>query len=151
MSPPRESGSGFDALAFDGAVDRRAADAEELGDFEGAVLATVYQRDQVRLLATVELGLFATQPTLGLGDLHALDRAKPDQVGPELSHHRKHVEQQSTDRVGGVVDRPTKREADLPRGEFVGDPSGVGQGPGQAVELGDHQRVPGSAGRECLT
>ena len=39
---PRESGSGFDALAFDGAVDRRAADAEELGDFKGAVLATVY-------------------------------------------------------------------------------------------------------------
>src|SRR4051794_31238183 len=79
MSPPRESGSGFDALAFDGAVDRRAADAEELGDFEGAVFATVYQRDQVRLLATVELGLFATQPTLGLGDLHAFAGAKPDQ------------------------------------------------------------------------
>src|SRR3954451_11846530 len=67
----RESGSGFDALAFDGAVDRRAADAEELGDFEGAVLAAVYQREQVRLLATVELGLFATQPALGLGELHA--------------------------------------------------------------------------------
>src|SRR3954454_5569410 len=94
MSPPRESGSGFDALALDGAVDRRAADAEELGDFEGAVLATVYQRDQVRLLATVELGLFATQPTLGLGDLHAFSGTKPDQVGLELSHHREHVEQQ---------------------------------------------------------
>src|SRR4051794_24064521 len=52
---PREAGSSFDALAFDGAVDRRAADAEELGDFEGAVLATVHQGDQVRLLATVEL------------------------------------------------------------------------------------------------
>src|SRR5680860_1873421 len=45
----RETGSGFDALAVDGAVDRRAADAEELGDFEGAVLAAVHQRDQVRL------------------------------------------------------------------------------------------------------
>ena len=71
---PRETGSGFDALAFDGAVDRRATDAEELGDFEGAVLAAVHQRDQVRFLATVELGLF-------------------------------------TDGVGGVVDRPTQREA----------------------------------------
>src|SRR3954452_1351741 len=70
---PREPGLGFDALAFDGAVDRRAADAEELGDFEGAVLAAVHQRDQVRLLATVE-------PTLGLGDLHALTGTKPDQV-----------------------------------------------------------------------
>src|SRR3954452_24135648 len=142
MSPPRESGSGFDALAFDGAVDRRAADAEELGDFEGAVLATVYQRDQVRLLATVELGLFAAQPTLGLGDLYAFAGTKPDQVGLELSHHREHVEQQPTDSVGGVVARPTKREAGLPRGEFVGDRSGVGRGSGQAVELGDHQRVP---------
>src|SRR3954451_19207708 len=133
MSPPRESGSGFDALAFDGAVDRRAADAEELGDFEGAVLATVYQRDQVRLLATVELGLFATQPTLGLGDLHALDRAKPDQVGLELSHHRQDVEQQPPDRVARVVDRAAEREADLPRGELVGDRPGIGQRPRQTV------------------
>jgi hypothetical protein len=99
--PPRETDSGFDALALDGPVDRRAADAEELGDFEGAVLAAVYQRDQVRLLATVELGLFATQPTLGLGDLHALAGTKPDQVGLELTYHREHVEQQPTDGVVG--------------------------------------------------
>ena len=47
----REAGSCFDALAFDGAVDRRAADAEELGDLEGAVLAAVHQGDQVCFLA----------------------------------------------------------------------------------------------------
>src|SRR3954465_4294785 len=81
---PREAGSGFDALAFDGAVDRRAADTEELGNLLGAVLATVYQRDQVRLLAPVGLGLFAPQTALGVGDLHALPSAKPDQVGLEL-------------------------------------------------------------------
>jgi hypothetical protein len=79
-SAPRETGSGFDALAFDGAVDRRAADAEELGNFEGAVLPAVHQRDQVRHLATAELGPFATQPALGLGDLHALAGTKSDQV-----------------------------------------------------------------------
>lgn len=39
---PRETGSGLNALAFDGSVDRRAAHAEELGDFEGAVLAAVH-------------------------------------------------------------------------------------------------------------
>lgn len=37
-------------------------------------------------MATVELGPFATQPALGLGDLHALAGTKPDQVGLELSY-----------------------------------------------------------------
>jgi hypothetical protein len=68
-------------LAFDGAADRGAADAEEFGNLGGAVLAAVHQRDQVRLLPPVELGLLATQPALGLGDLHALAGAEPDQVG----------------------------------------------------------------------
>jgi len=40
---PRETGSGFDALAFDGAVDGGAADAEEFGDLGGAVFAAVHQ------------------------------------------------------------------------------------------------------------
>jgi hypothetical protein len=43
----REAGSGFDALAFNGAVDGGAADAEEFGYLEGAVLAAVHQRHQV--------------------------------------------------------------------------------------------------------
>ena len=51
-----EASSGFDALAFDGAVDRGAADFEEFGHLGGAVLAAVPQRDQVRLLSPVELG-----------------------------------------------------------------------------------------------
>ena len=101
-------------------------------------------------LATVELELLAAQPALGLGDLHPFTRTEPDQVGLELSHHGQNVEQQSTDGVGGVVDRPAQREADLPGGEFVGDGAGVGQGPGQAAELGDHQGVTGRAGGECL-
>jgi hypothetical protein len=36
-----EAVSGFDALPFDGAVDRGAADSEEFGDFERAVFAAV--------------------------------------------------------------------------------------------------------------
>jgi len=35
----------------------------------------------VRFLATVELGLLAPQPALGLGHLHPFTSAKPDQVG----------------------------------------------------------------------
>jgi hypothetical protein len=39
----RAAGSGFDALTFDGAVDGGAADAEEFGNFKGAVLAAVHE------------------------------------------------------------------------------------------------------------
>src|SRR4051794_4608181 len=55
----REAGSGFDALTFDGAVDGGAADAEEFGNFQGAVLAAVYQGHQVCFLAAVQLRLLA--------------------------------------------------------------------------------------------
>jgi len=65
MLPP-EAGSGFEALTFDGAVDRGAADAEEFGNLGGAVLAAVHQGDEVCFLAAVELGLLAAQPTLAL-------------------------------------------------------------------------------------
>jgi antitoxin YefM len=145
-----ETGSGFGALPLNGAVDSGAADAEEVGDLGGAVLATVHQGDQVCFLTAVELGLLATQPTLRLGDLHALASAEPDQVGLELSHHRKNVEEQSADRVGRVIDRPAQTQADLPSGELIGDRTGVGQGPGQAVELGHHQGVTIPACGECL-
>src|SRR3954466_4414320 len=61
MSPPRvRIGHRRVGLRWRGRPS--SGDAEELGDFEGAVLATVYQRDQVRVLATVGLGLFTTQP-----------------------------------------------------------------------------------------
>jgi hypothetical protein len=57
-----QAGSRFEALQFDGPVDRQAAHTEQLGDLEGAVLAAVYQGDQVRFLLPVELGLLAAQP-----------------------------------------------------------------------------------------
>jgi len=57
------------------------ADAEDFGDLGGAVLAAVQQGDKVCCLLAVELGLLAAQPALGLGDLHALAGAEPDQVG----------------------------------------------------------------------
>ena len=101
-------------------------------------------------LLAVELGLLAAQPALGFRHLHALAGAEPDEVRLELGHHGENVEQQPTDDVGRVADRATEREADLPCGEFVGDRPCVGQGPGQSLELGDHEGVTGTAGRECL-
>lgn len=57
---------GLDALAFDRAVDGRAADAEEFADLEGGALAAVHRRDQVRFLATVQFGMLARQRDLPL-------------------------------------------------------------------------------------
>lgn len=45
------------ALPLDRAVDRGTADAEELGDLEGAVLAAVDKGHEVRFLLAAELGL----------------------------------------------------------------------------------------------
>jgi hypothetical protein len=126
---PGEAGLRLGALAFDGAVDGGAADAEELGDLEGAVFAVAHEEDAVGFLASVELGLLATQAAFGLGNFYALSGAQPDQVGLELSDHGEDVKQQAAERVGGVIDRRTQGEADLSAGEFVGDSSGVGQCP----------------------
>ncbi len=74
-----------------------------------------------------------------------------DQVGLELRDHGQDVEQQSSDGISGVVDQPAQIQADVPRGEFVRDRSGVGKRPGEAVELGDRQGVAGSAGGESFS
>ena len=52
---------------------------------------------------------------------------------------------QPADRVGGVVDGSAQAQLDVALGEVLDDVPGVGQGSGQAVELGDHQGVPGAA------
>jgi hypothetical protein len=60
---PCEAGCGFDALAFDGTVDRGTADAEELGDLEVLRSPLCTGDTKWALLAAVELGLLAAQPT----------------------------------------------------------------------------------------
>jgi len=72
---------------LDGAVDGGAGHAEEVAEFGDAVFSGAVQGDQVRFLARVELGLFAAQTPFGLGDLHALAGAQPDQVGFEFGDH----------------------------------------------------------------
>ena len=57
----------------------------------------------MRFLPMIQLGLLATQTPFGLGDLHPLSGAQPNQIGLELGDHREHVEQQPSDRVSRVV------------------------------------------------
>lgn len=49
-----------------GAVDDGSADAEEVGELSGAVLAGLEQLHQMCFLTRVELGLLAAKPALGL-------------------------------------------------------------------------------------
>lgn len=100
------------------------------------------QFDEVRLLLGVEFGLLAAQPALGLGDLHPLAGAHPDQVGLELRDHGQHVEQQPAYRIAGVVHRAADVELDTAAGEVFDDVAGVGQRASQPVELGDDEGVP---------
>ena len=119
--------AGYDALvlsagvALDGAIDGRSGHAEEVAELGDAVLVGVMQRDEMRFLARVELGLLAAQTAFGLGDLHALAGAHPDQVGLELGDHRQHVEQQPADGVGRIVHRRADAELDLAAGEILED------------------------------
>ena len=97
-----------------------------------------------------ELGLFAAQPALGLGDLHAFAGAGADEVGFEFGDHGQDVEQQPADGVGGVVDGSADAELHVAFGEVFDDVPRVGQGAGEPVELGDDEGVAGPAGGEGL-
>jgi hypothetical protein len=80
------------------------------------VLAGSVQLHQVCFLARRELGLFAAEAALGLGDL-MLTRARVNQVSFELGDHRQDVEQQPPHRVGRIVHRAAEVELDLSTGE----------------------------------
>lgn len=116
-----EAGSHFGTLTLHGPVEW--ADTEQLGDIEGAALAAMHQRDVESFLtaAQVSAGRRAACP------LHwrpaSLASAKPDPVGLELRDHGKEVDQQTADRIGGVVDRPAEAEAELASGDLIGDRS----------------------------
>jgi hypothetical protein len=80
--------------------------------------------DEVGLLALRELGPAAAQLARRSGDGHPFSGAHADEVGLELGDHGQDVEQQSADRVGGVVDRAAEVERDLAGRQLVGDVAG---------------------------
>ena len=98
------------------------------------------------LLSGIQFGLLAAQPAFGLGDLHALPGPEPDEVGLEFGDYGQHVEQQSSDGIGRVVDGTAEAEPDTPGGQFIGDRPGVGERAGESVEFGDDQGVAVAAG-----
>jgi hypothetical protein len=95
----------------------------------------------VGFLAVVELGLLAAEMSFGLSDLHALSRPQPDEIGFELSHHGKDIEEQPSDRIVGVVDGPAQVEAHLSDRQLVGNCPRIGKGTGQSIELRDDKGV----------
>src|SRR5947209_17949165 len=72
--------------ALEGAVDRRAADPEQVGDLGCAVLPGGDQADQMSVLPCVELGPAAAQAALGLRDPHPWPpRQSPDTPRPRAN------------------------------------------------------------------
>jgi len=102
-------------------------------------------------LAMVEFGLLASEVALGFCHFHSFPGPQPNEVGLELGNHGEDVEEESSDRIGGIVDGPTQIETYLANREFVGDRSCVREGPGQPIELGDHERVALSTSSQGLT
>lgn len=92
------------------------------------MVTSAVQSDEVSFLPRVELGLLATEPSLGRGCLDALASTEPDQVGLNSA----------------------TMASTLPSRQGVNDLARVGQGPGKAIELGDYERVARAAGSERL-
>ena len=87
--------------------------------------AGAVQLHKVLLLRSSQLWFAAAELAGGLGARHALARAGADQVRFELGHHAEDVEQEPTDRVGGVVDRSPEIQGNTLLRELVGDVSRI--------------------------
>src|SRR5918998_6017802 len=98
-----ESSCGGAPAALQCAVDRRAADPEQVGDLGCAVLPGGDQADQMSFLPCVELGPAAAQAALGLRDPHPLLGPQPDEVGLELRETSRRTA--ATTRHGSVAIR----------------------------------------------
>jgi hypothetical protein len=77
-------------------------------------------------------------------------RVRADEIGLELGDHGQHVEEQSPDGAGRVVDRAAEVELDLAAREVLDNVARVGQRASEAIEFGYDQRVACAAGRERL-
>ena len=82
---PRETGSGFDALPFDGpeTVERPTP----MSSATSRVLYSPLCTSETGCASWRRLSLGRLQPALGLRDLRALAGPEPDQIGLELGDH----------------------------------------------------------------
>src|ERR1035437_2483261 len=95
------------SLSLHCSVDGGAGDAEQVGELSGAVLAAIEQSHQVSFLPMVQLGLLATQTPFGLGDLHSLSCAQPNQLGLETRRPSRTLNSsRPTGSVGSYTDPP---------------------------------------------
>lgn len=127
----------------------RAGHAEHPGKFCLAALASIVDLEEQFALRTRKFRLLAFSP-LGACHGHAFPRAHAAEVPLELGDHRRHVEQQSSNGVRGVISSSTQAEGDAFRRQFVRDLTGVAQRSGEPVELGD-ERVARAHCRERLS
>ena len=111
----------------------RPADSEDVTQLGDAVLTRVVELDEVSSLRRLELGLLASEVSLGPGDLQTFAGSHADEIGLELGHHRQNIEQQATDRVGGVMDRSADADADAAFGQLIENLAGIGDGPSKSV------------------
>ena len=123
------------------AVDRRAADREQLGELSDRVLAGLGESEDVDALAGAQLRRLALEPAVGACDRHSFPRAHPQQIDLELGEGRQDVEEHLAHRVGGVIHRPADREPHAAGGQRVADRARVGDRAREPVELGHHERV----------
>jgi hypothetical protein len=83
-------------------------------------------------------------------DCQSLTRPHLDEVGFKLRHHRKDIEEQTTDGISWIMDRSAKAQCHLAGSEFVRDVPRISQRPCQSIELGDDEYITGSARSERL-
>ena len=112
-----------------------------LGDFGDGVVAAVVHAADLAVLGGGEAGGLAAQPAAGAGDGHALAGALADQGGLELGDDGEDLQEHPGHRVVPVVNRAAEGEPDATVGELGEDGQGVGDGAGEAVELGDGEGV----------
>ena len=102
------------------------------------------------LLALGEFGLFPFEFAFGAGDGHTLAGSVSDEVGFEFGEGGEDVKEELAQGVGGVVNAASDLEGDAAVDQVVADGSSVGDGAGQAVELGHDEGVAGANGGERL-
>ena len=135
---------------FERPVHSRPAHAEQGGDLGNVVVAAVVHAADLAVLVGGEAGGLAAQFAPGAGDGHALAGALADQGGLKLGDDGEDLQEHPGHRVVPVVDRAVEGEPHAAVRQLGEDGQGVGDGAGEAVELGDGEGVAVADGGQGL-